>query len=187
MPGLVPPVTDEREMLLAFLGQQRDALRYAAHGLTDEQADEPPFGERTQRGRDHQARVPGGTSLGDLPRAQATPACSRSPTTTPTGSASSRARRSRTSLALAAEQAGGTEKVVSGIDDLGASLPPTTDVVPWIPAGLRWTPRWVLLHLIEEMARHAGHADIVRESLDNATCWTLMAAAEGWSMEEWAE
>ena len=66
-------------------------------------------------------------------------------------------------------------------------MAPTTDVVPWIPAGLRWTPRWVLLHLIEEVARHAGHADVVRESIDNATCWTLMAAAEGWSMEAWAD
>ena len=59
-------------------------------------------------------------------------------------------------------------------------------MVPWIPAGLQWTPRWVLLHLIEETARHAGHADIVRESIDGATCWTLMAQAEGWSMEDWA-
>jgi hypothetical protein len=48
-----------------------------------------------------------------------------------------------------------------------------------------WTPRWILLHLIEETARHAGHADIVRESLDRATCWTLMAAAEGWPAQEW--
>lgn len=29
--------------------------------------------------------------------------------------------------------------------------------------------RWVLLHLIEELARHAGHADIIRETLDGAT------------------
>lgn len=27
-------------------------------------------------------------------------------------------------------------------------------------------PRWVLLHLIEETARHAGPADIIRETLD---------------------
>jgi hypothetical protein len=26
--------------------------------------------------------------------------------------------------------------------------------------------RWVLLHLVEELARHAGHADIIRESID---------------------
>jgi len=29
--------------------------------------------------------------------------------------------------------------------------------------------RWVLLHLINETARHAGHADAVREMLDGAT------------------
>ena len=29
--------------------------------------------------------------------------------------------------------------------------------------------RWVLLHLIEEVARHAGHADIIREAIDGAT------------------
>jgi uncharacterized damage-inducible protein DinB len=29
-----------------------------------------------------------------------------------------------------------------------------------------WTLRWVLLHLIEETARHAGHADLLRESID---------------------
>jgi hypothetical protein len=28
--------------------------------------------------------------------------------------------------------------------------------------------RWVLLHLIEELARHAGHADIIRQSIDGA-------------------
>jgi hypothetical protein len=26
--------------------------------------------------------------------------------------------------------------------------------------------RWVLLHLVEELARHAGHADVIRESID---------------------
>ncbi len=38
MPGLVPPVVDERACLLAFLAQQRDGIRYATHGLSDEQA-----------------------------------------------------------------------------------------------------------------------------------------------------
>jgi len=28
--------------------------------------------------------------------------------------------------------------------------------------------RWVILHLIEETARHAGHADILRETLDGS-------------------
>jgi uncharacterized damage-inducible protein DinB len=32
--------------------------------------------------------------------------------------------------------------------------------------GRRFTLRWVLLHLIEETARHAGHADLLREAID---------------------
>src|SRR3954471_15517171 len=38
MPGMTPPVADEREGLVAFLQQQRDAVRISAYGLTDEQA-----------------------------------------------------------------------------------------------------------------------------------------------------
>jgi uncharacterized damage-inducible protein DinB len=30
----------------------------------------------------------------------------------------------------------------------------------------RFSLRWVLLHLIEETARHAGHADLLREAID---------------------
>ena len=38
MPGQAPALTDERELLLAYLAQQRDGIRYAAHGLTEAQA-----------------------------------------------------------------------------------------------------------------------------------------------------
>src|SRR4051794_5552305 len=38
MPGQVAPLTDERELLLAYVNQQRDGIRNAAYGLTDEQA-----------------------------------------------------------------------------------------------------------------------------------------------------
>ena len=42
MPGQAPPLADERELLLAYIDQQRDGLRYAAYGLTDEQARRRP-------------------------------------------------------------------------------------------------------------------------------------------------
>ena len=35
--------------------------------------------------------------------------------------------------------------------------------------GNRWDLRWVLLHMIEETARHAGHADLLREAIDGST------------------
>jgi hypothetical protein len=34
--------------------------------------------------------------------------------------------------------------------------------------GQHFSLRWVLLHLIEETARHAGHADLLREAIDGA-------------------
>jgi uncharacterized damage-inducible protein DinB len=34
--------------------------------------------------------------------------------------------------------------------------------------GKPFTLRWVILHLIEETARHAGHADLLREAIDGA-------------------
>jgi hypothetical protein len=42
---------------------------------------------------------------------------------------------------------------------------------PLAHRNLRWAHRnlrWVLLHMIEETARHAGHADIIRETLDGS-------------------
>lgn len=35
--------------------------------------------------------------------------------------------------------------------------------------GKRFSLRWILIHMIEETARHAGHADIIREQIDGAT------------------
>jgi hypothetical protein len=35
--------------------------------------------------------------------------------------------------------------------------------------GERFNLRWILLHMIEETARHNGHADLLRESVDGAT------------------
>ena len=32
--------------------------------------------------------------------------------------------------------------------------------------GQHWDLRWVLLHMLEETARHAGHADLLREAID---------------------
>jgi uncharacterized damage-inducible protein DinB len=59
-----------------------------------------------------------------------------------------------------------TTELVEKLPDLDASqpLPPA----PWFEPGARWSARRVLLHVIAEIAQHAGHADIIRESLDGA-------------------
>ena len=33
------------------------------------------------------------------------------------------------------------------------------------PDGHRWSLRWILVHMIEEYARHCGHADLIREAI----------------------
>jgi Protein of unknown function (DUF664) len=50
---------------------------------------------------------------------------------------------------------------VASLDD-GHPLP----AAPWFAPGARWSARRVFLHLVAETAQHAGHADIIRESLD---------------------
>jgi hypothetical protein len=37
------------------------------------------------------------------------------------------------------------------------------------PDGRAPSLRWILIHMIEEYARHNGHADLIRESVDGAT------------------
>jgi hypothetical protein len=37
-----------------------------------------------------------------------------------------------------------------------------------LSGGQHFSLRWVLLHLIEETARHAGHADLLREAIDGS-------------------
>jgi Protein of unknown function (DUF664) len=57
---------------------------------------------------------------------------------------------------------------------------------PWFPADVEaWSVRWVIEHLISELGRHAGHADIIRESIDGATMYELVAAAEGLAPQPW--
>ena len=59
-----------------------------------------------------------------------------------------------------------TEELVAQLPDLDAAQP--LPQAPWFEPGARWTARRVLLHMIGETAQHAGHADIIRESLDGA-------------------
>lgn len=186
MPGQAPPHTDERELLLAYVAQQRDGIRNAAFGLTDEQARLAP--------------TAGTLSIGGLVRHVTDmergwiAMVAAAPALAPAGDQDayvdnfSLGADQTLAHALAAldAQAAETERVVRSVD-LDAPVPVPRGV-PWYPADLdAWSVRWVLLHLVEELARHAGHADIVRESIDGATMYELMAAAEGWPATDWLQ
>ena len=78
-----------------------------------------------------------------------------------------------------------TGKTVRDIADLGHPVP-IDHSAPWNPREYdAWSLRWVLLHLIQETARHTGHADVIRQTVDGATAYPLMAAAEGWPETRW--
>lgn len=178
MPGTVRPVTDERDGLLAYLAQQRLALRATVHGLTEEQARATP--------------TPSSLSLGGLIKHAAL--CERGWFA---GTVANRLSEDDTrdwhtefqlqegetlasALALYDEVARETEEIIAGISDLGQ--PVAVPRAPWFPKNVTfWSVRWVLLHAIEETARHGGHADIIREALDGKTWYELMANAEGWT------
>jgi uncharacterized damage-inducible protein DinB len=181
MPGNAPPVADEREGLIAFLAQQRLVLKYTASGLTEEHLRATPSASALSVGgllkhcasteRSWMDAVLQRTREGDEE------AYVDAFALTPDDSLDS--------LCADLDAAGReTEETIAGIDDLGRPVP--VPDAPWFPKDLgAWSVRWVLLHLIEEVARHAGHADIVRESVDGATAYALMAAAEGWPETSW--
>jgi hypothetical protein len=65
------------------------------------------------------------------------------------------------------------EDVARHTDELVSFLPSLDDAhplpdAPWFESGARWSARRVLLHVIAETAQHAGHADIIRETIDGS-------------------
>lgn len=184
MPGLVASVADEREGLLAYLAQQRLVLRLTAHGLTDDQARATPTASSLSIGGliKHVARAERGWMHAVLRR--------KREWSMDDHHAGFRLTPSETLadvLDLYDQAAKETDAVIAEISDLGQIVPVPQEIV-WLPDDITaWSVRWVLFHLIEETARHAGHADIIRESLDGATALPLMAAAEGWPTSPWVQ
>ncbi len=190
MAATVPPVTDERESLIAYIDQQRDAFVSAAHGLTEDQIRLSP--------------TAGTLSIGGLVKHVTT--CERGWTERmaaapqgPTSPEESLEQQAATwgddfrvtdtdtleSLLAALAAQGDVTRGVLRSADLGAAVPVPRDA-PWFPKDVEaWSVRWVAMHLVEELARHAGHADIVRESIDGATMYELVAAREGWPETPW--
>lgn len=67
-------------------------------------------------------------------------------------------------LSAYAEVAARSERIILAVPDLSATHP--LPEAPWNEPGAEWSVRRVLTHVVTETAQHAGHADILRETLD---------------------
>lgn len=154
---------DERGTLLSFVEAQRAALREAAEGLTEEQAaSRPSASELSLSGLlKHVAEC----ELNWLRLAQQQPnERYRGPEGWAEAFRLTQGESTASVLEFWADVARQTEEFITAAPTLDQvfPLPPA----PWFPKDAEVSLRWMLLHLVEEFARHAGHADIIRESLD---------------------
>jgi len=181
MPGTPPPIQTEAEGLVVYLRQQRSGLLNAAFGLTEDELRSKPSASAL--------------SVGGLIKHAAQTERQWVEMIAGRGSGPGSEQAYVDSFALGdgddlasltadlQQTAAATEEVVAALPDLGVEVQLAEG--PWYPRGGGYTGRWVLLHVLEELSRHAGHADIIREHIDGATMYELMAAVEGWPANEW--
>jgi hypothetical protein len=161
-PTASPALTAERADLLETLAAHRGFLRFTVRGLTTEQA--------TRRTTASQLTLAGivkhvaGTERSWADFAVGGPAAMRqSPEEWAREWVLQPGETLESVLADYEEVAARTDELVRTIDlDFGHPLPEA----PWFPPGAVRSARRVFLHVIAETAQHAGHADILRESLD---------------------
>lgn len=198
MPFFAPSVTTEPDALFSFLEQQCTQLKLTALGLTDDQARRTPTASSLSisglvahaaqviNGWLQQVKEPtrhideeeyptindglglngmfDGSGLPDLDIAEVIAIF----------------EKSMTEIDVA------RQSVADNGIDLGTVV--ATPGNPWMPKDFVMNVRWILCHLNTEIARHAGHADIIRESIDGSIAYQLNAQADGqpWPPAEWS-
>ena len=192
MPALAPPVANERSALREFMAFHQSAYFAVSYGLTDEQARSTPtvsalsigglVKHATEMQRTWMARV---DAAPDAPPKDTRPFAEIAKEF-----GDQHVMRLDETLAglLDAFEAQNAESLrLVETSDLDAEVPVPQDI-PWFPKNQpAWSVRWVILHVINELARHAGHADIIRETIDGATMYDLIAGLENWEPQPWAK
>jgi uncharacterized damage-inducible protein DinB len=164
---VLPPIplkADERTTLVAFLDFYRAALLDRAHGLSDEQLQIalPPSSLTLSRLLGHMIVVEQGWFL-DKFDGEPVPEPWRDHDWSADPDAEMDLAQTWTGERLfdeferaVADSRLRVERAAS-LDQLSARTN---------REGAHWTLRWILVHMIEEYARHCGHADLIRESID---------------------
>jgi len=159
MTRAAPPTNDERELLLGYLQRQRELVVATTESLTDDELQWTPPGALLPIGGivNHLAHVEWRWINGRYRRE-------------PFPARGEEFVGGREVLDTYAARGRETDAIVRAAPDLGAPClgcegeGPPAHVLLGLDAPVDL--RWVLLHLIEETAHHAGHADATREMLD---------------------
>lgn len=170
-----PALTVERTDLLEILATRRHFLTFTARDLTDEQARLAPTDSALSVGGliKHVTRVEAGWARflqGDASALTGTKDWSEwDESDWAARAAEFRMELGETLadlLAVYADVANCTDELVQTVPNLDQAYP--LPAAPWFPPGGHRTVRQVLLHIATETAQHAGHADIIRETIDGA-------------------
>jgi len=151
MPDLKPPCVagDDRSVLLTLLQYQRDSFVRKVSGVDDAAAASSP--------------VVSGTSLlwltNHMADAEITWVLKRFANRSPSAGVTDHAP----TIEEAVDRYRG---IGNDVDAVVASAPSLDECSPVFDDGPEVNLRWILAHLLEETARHAGHADILRELVD---------------------
>lgn len=176
---LTPKAEGELAVLATYALQQLAQLRTSVHGLTDEQARSTPSasalnltglllhaGEVAVYWSSAAASAPDGPALPegiDEDHALEELVADERPL-------AAVLERFDRCVEAAAER-------MAAVTDLAAPVP--VPDAPWFPKELgSWEARWCLAHIIAEVARHAGHADLIRETIDGKGSYELNDLAD---------
>lgn len=166
--------TGERADLLEALGKHRALFRHTAQGLTDEQASATPTVSTLSLGglikhvasteRQWADFVVNGPAQDSLDWSSID--WSNPPPEVLAYQDAFRLVGDETLESVLADYeaaAAATDELVATVDlDARQPLPSA----PWFEPGATWSARRVFVHLVAEISQHAGHADIIRESID---------------------
>ena len=175
-----PATDDEITGLVHYLDQQLTAIRAAAVGLTDEQARQRPCRSALSIGglithvtygmEGATERLTGGAVRGEIDQEGYAAYMGSFAVADDVPVADALAEFDRIRPAYLAA-------VAATDPDAPTTEPPS----PWfgIHDARPANGRYYLVHQIEEMARHAGHADILREELDGTAVPQIVLSQEG--------
>jgi len=171
-----PALDDEITSLTRYIDQQLDAIRAAAYGLTEEQARATPCRSELSIGgllkhtlhgmRGAVARLRGDETAHDTSEAGVADYL-----------AQFRLGEEETTVEVLAAWDAARAELLAALAEADPGAEVTAPAEPWHG---RFEPQPIhLLHQVEEFARHAGHADIIREQIDGLAVPALVLSAEG--------